>query len=226
MEVVSHRGAGVLEPENTLLAIRKGIELGADAVEIDVRATKDRKLVLMHDAELERTTNSTGKLSEKTFGELKDVDAGKGEKIPLFSEALAEVKGKLKIEVEIKEAGIEGLVVKEIEAAGMEKDVLVISFFHTALKKVKELNPEIRTAVILFAQPIDFGSLIKEANADAVHTKLEYADREIADSLKVDGKELFISKILAEEDFGKAKEMGATGVSTDNPDKIIPLVKS
>ncbi len=226
MEVVSHRGAGCLEPENTLCAIRKGIGLGADSVEIDVRATKDGKLVLMHDATLERTTNGSGKISEKTFDELKEFDACKGEKIPLLSEALAEVKAAgAKIEVEIKALGIEEAVVREIEDAGIENDALVISFFYDSLLKCKSINCSLRTGVILFARPVSLLPILKDAKADVLHTHLDYVTKDIVGGLLKEGISVRCGAVNTAESVSLAKSFGLEAVTTDSPDKIIPLVK-
>ena len=84
--VVGHRGAKALWPENTMLSFEKAIALGVDGIETDVHMTADGHLVLMHDLLLDRTTNGHGSVEEKTLAELRRLDAGSGERIPLLSE--------------------------------------------------------------------------------------------------------------------------------------------
>src|SRR5689334_1007095 len=94
--IIGHRGASHDAPENTLAAIRLGYEQGADFVEVDLRLTADKQIVLLHDADTKRTTSVEGKVTERTVKELQTLDAGsfkdakwKGEKIPTLKEALA-----------------------------------------------------------------------------------------------------------------------------------------
>jgi glycerophosphoryl diester phosphodiesterase len=108
--VAAHRGWCSEYPENTLLAFRKALEVGVDQIETDIRITKDGELVLMHDATVDRTTNGTGKVCEMTLAELKELDAGGGEKIPTLRELMELVKDepRLTLDYELKEYPTEG----------------------------------------------------------------------------------------------------------------------
>ncbi len=93
--ICAHRGANETHPENTIAAFEEAIRLGAQMVEFDVRMTKDNKLIIIHDRSVDRTTNGMGLVEDLTWNEIKDLDAGewksikfKGEKVPLFDEAL------------------------------------------------------------------------------------------------------------------------------------------
>ncbi|MCW3130665.1 MAG: glycerophosphodiester phosphodiesterase family protein [Methanophagales archaeon] len=92
MKIIAHRGARAEEPENTLRAVRKAFECGVDAVEIDVRFSKDREIVVIHDDTLERTTNGIGKVGEKTLEQLRTLDAGKGEKFQDYEKCFCLLK--------------------------------------------------------------------------------------------------------------------------------------
>ena len=113
--VAAHRGLSAVYPENTLLAFRKALEVGADQLETDVRISADGRLVLMHDATVDRTTDGTGRVDEKTFEELEALDAGvkkgfPGERIPEFTEFMELVKDHptVTLDVELKEYPTEG----------------------------------------------------------------------------------------------------------------------
>lgn len=103
--VAAHRGFCSKYPENTMLAFKKAIELGVDQIETDIRITKDNELVLIHDANLERTTNGTGKVCDLTLAELKQLDAGNGEQIPTLRELFELVKDHptITLDLEFKE---------------------------------------------------------------------------------------------------------------------------
>lgn len=111
-QIVAHRGASAECPENTLASTRAAITSGATAVEVDVRTTRDGRLVLSHDAQVERSTDGKGLINELTFEELRKLDAGvrfaakfKGERIPTLEEVLAVCKGKIDVLLDLKEAG-------------------------------------------------------------------------------------------------------------------------
>ncbi|MFH1740599.1 MAG: glycerophosphodiester phosphodiesterase family protein, partial [bacterium] len=114
---VGHRGCVKFTPENTIAAFNKAIELGADLLEMDVRETKDGYLVIMHDSTLNRTTNGSGKVSDRTLAEIKQLDAGswfgpefKGEPVPTFEEVLAAIRGRALPDIDFKAGTPEKLV--------------------------------------------------------------------------------------------------------------------
>ncbi len=112
VQIVAHRGASAERPECTMSAFRRAIEVGATAVEIDIRTSRDGKLFLMHDATLDRTTNGKGSAALMSLGELKKLDAGswfdakyKGERIPTLIEVLELCHGKIDVLLDLKEQG-------------------------------------------------------------------------------------------------------------------------
>src|SRR5512140_263558 len=107
--VFAHRGASAHAPENTLASFDLAFAQGADAIELDAQLTADGEIVVFHDATLDRATDGTGRLSQKTLAELRALDAGssfspkhRGEKIPLLEEVFDAVGKKLFINVELK----------------------------------------------------------------------------------------------------------------------------
>ncbi|RLG49442.1 MAG: glycerophosphodiester phosphodiesterase, partial [Thermoproteota archaeon] len=121
---VAHRGASAYEPENTLRAVRRALELGANAVEVDVRVTKDRRLAVIHDETLDRTTSGSGRVRDYTLAELKRLDAGMGERIPSLEEVLKEASGALLV-VELKDPD----AVSELASAlSGRRGVIAVSF--------------------------------------------------------------------------------------------------
>ena len=129
--VVCHRGAHENIPENTLAAYQRGIDLGADYVEIDLRTTKDGEIVSVHNATVDSyTSDAKGKVSEFTLAELKAMDIGsrvgpqwKDERIPTFEEILTLCKGKIGIYLDLKEADV-AVLLRMIQAHGMEKEII------------------------------------------------------------------------------------------------------
>jgi glycerophosphoryl diester phosphodiesterase len=112
------------------------------------RALRDGEIVVIHDAEVDRATNGKGLVSELTLKEIKRLDAGKGEKIPTLEEALDFLDNRVKILIELKEAGIEEKVLKLVREKGLEKNVIIISFLEDALRRVRELDKDVETGFI------------------------------------------------------------------------------
>lgn len=170
--VAAHRGIPSLAPENTMAGYRLAYEMGADLIETDLQITKDGQLVVMHDSTVDRTTNGTGKVSDLTFEEVRQLDAGitfspefAGEKVPSFREFLQEFKGKdVILLVEMKAAGIADQVMKEIEEEGMSDQVVVQSFDLGNVKDSRKLKPEIAAGYLYSAAvPATEEARIKDA---------------------------------------------------------------
>jgi glycerophosphoryl diester phosphodiesterase len=145
---IGHRGAKAYAPENTLTSFKKALEIGVDAVELDVRKTKDNQLVVIHDADVKRTTDGEGLVSELTLKEIKGFSAEEGEKIPTLQESLDFLDKKVKVFVELKEESVEEQVLSIVHERGLEKNVVIVSFLEEALKKVRALDKEIETGLI------------------------------------------------------------------------------
>lgn len=133
---IGHRGAPVYAPENTLSSFRKALEMGVDSVEFDIRLTRDGILVVLHDATLDRTTNGAGFLRDKIWQEVQLLDAGRGERVPTFLEALNFLKGKTRITIELKERDCLPQLCAALDAAGPWNagDIMFLAF--------DEKNPE------------------------------------------------------------------------------------
>jgi glycerophosphoryl diester phosphodiesterase len=152
---VSHRGARAYEIENTLESFRKAIELGANAVELDVRTSNDAQLIISHDDNLKRVFGKDVRLSEATLEELKQLT---GNRIATLEEALHFIGRKVeKILVELKEFGYERKVLDVIRKEKLEDRVIIVSFHEEVLAHVRTLDKKIETGLIYskFKKPID-----------------------------------------------------------------------
>jgi len=146
---IGHRGARAYAPENTIKSFAKALELGVNAIEFDVRQTKDGQLIVMHDDKVDRTTNGKGLVQDLSLNEIKELTAGDGERVPTFGEALDFIDGKVdRILIELKETGSEAAVLDEITEKGLTGRAIIISFHEEALQKVRELNQKIATGFL------------------------------------------------------------------------------
>jgi glycerophosphoryl diester phosphodiesterase len=220
MMIMGHRGAAAVEPENTLLSISCAIETGVDAVEIDVRLTKDRTLVVIHDATVDRTTNGTGPVSSYELKEIKELDAGKGEAIPTLQEVIDVIDGKATLVVELKEEGTEQSVVELIEKNKLEENVYVISFWHQLVKSAKSMNRRIKTGVLLVGCPVD-SCVATHVSADALVMRYNFVNKQFVEMAHEEGLKIFVWNIDDAHLLPPYAEMGVDGIGSNDPRVLV-----
>ena len=171
MLCIGHRGAMGHEPENTLLSIRKALELGVDGIEIDVHNVENN-LVVIHDRNLSRTTNGKGYLEQHSFEYLRSLDAGKEEQIPTLQEVFDIVNRQAVINIELKGSSTAILVaelIRDYIAQGWsESDFVVSSFDHYQLNQFKTNYSAIKIGMLIYGLPWQFLTIAKQLKADMV----------------------------------------------------------
>lgn len=222
---IGHRGACGYEPENTLLSFKKALELNVDMIELDVYLCKTGELVVIHDDKVDRTTNGKGYITEKSFKELRQLDAGKGEKIPTLQEVLDLTNKKAKVNIELKGEGTAKPVSKVIEKYVKEKgwsydDFLVSSFNHYELLKFSKLSPNIKIGVLIKGTPIGFAEFAEKVNAYSVHLSLEFINKEFVEDAHKRGMKVFVWTVNDTDEMQRMKELGIDGVFSKFPDRI------
>jgi glycerophosphoryl diester phosphodiesterase len=145
----AHRGAMCHAPENTLAAFEKAIEFGTYRVECDVRQTRDRELILMHDATVERTTDGTGVVREMDLAQIQSLKAGSQVPVPTLKEALACARDRTRLLVELKEKDTTEQVIELIQATGMVGECTIATFHEDCLVQSRVLCPELERAYFL-----------------------------------------------------------------------------
>ncbi len=152
-QIVAHRGSSADRPENTLASTRRAIEVGATAVEVDVRTTKDGVLVLSHDATLDHATNGSGKINDKTLAEIQRFDAGSkfdpkfaGERVPTLEQVLTLCKGKIDVLLDLKESGeqYDRRVAKMVKSISDPQRIIVGVRSVEQAKQFRKLLPKAR----------------------------------------------------------------------------------
>ncbi|MER6085387.1 glycerophosphodiester phosphodiesterase family protein [Streptomyces sp. NPDC001833] len=143
---IGHRGVMGVEPENTLRSFVAAQQAGLDLIELDLHLSKDGALVVMHDAEVDRTTDGTGPIAEKTLEELRGLDAGRGERVPVFEEVLDAVRTPL--QAEIKDVAAARALAEVMQRRDLVSRVEVSSFHDEAVAEIGRLVPGVRTALI------------------------------------------------------------------------------
>jgi glycerophosphoryl diester phosphodiesterase len=218
--IMGHRGAAALEPENTLLSIARAMEIGIDAVEIDVRLSKDKEIVVIHDSTVERTTNGTGPVSSYALKEIKKLDAGKGEKIPTLDEVVDLIGNKVRLVIELKEEGTERKVVELIKRNNLDDNVYVISFWHRLVKMVKEMDSRIKTGVLLVGCPVD-ACIATQASSDALVMKYTFVNRKFVEIAHKEGLKVLIWNIDDRDLLKPYADMCVDGIGSNAPRVLV-----
>lgn len=181
-KVIGHRGSAGTHPENTMLSFQEAHRVGADAIEFDVQVSHDGVPVVIHDEKVDRTTNGSGWVKDLTFEELQRLDAGSwkhesfaGAQIPALSEVLAWAKDtELFLNIELKTGVIqypqlEELVIRQVEAYGLQNRVILSSFNHYSLVEAHRINPDIETAILFMEGLYEPWNYARQLGASGLH---------------------------------------------------------
>jgi glycerophosphoryl diester phosphodiesterase len=219
---IGHRGARAYAPENTLTSFKKALEIGVDAVELDVRKTKDNQIVVIHDADVKRTTNGEGLVSELTLKEIKSFSAEGGEKIPTLEETLDFLDKKVKVFVELKETGVEEQVLSIVHAKGLEKNVVITSFLEDALKKVRELDKDIETGLI-YAKHKNPVKAALELKANYLFAFYRFTHTANVQKAHENGLKVIVWTINTPQEVEEYAKKGVDGIASDKPDILMSV---
>ncbi|MCL6620911.1 MAG: hypothetical protein K6T55_02315 [Syntrophobacterales bacterium] len=225
MYIMGHRGAAGLEPENTLLSIRRALELGVTAVEVDVHLSRDGRLVVIHDDTVDRTTNGRGRVRDLTFAELRRLDAGKGERLPSLEEVADLVAHRAHLVVEVKAPEAGPVLTDFIRGAGLFERVHAISFWHPVVKAMKEEEPRLRTGVLLVGCPADPAGLARAARADALVLHYAYITPELVAQAHAAQLLVFVWNIDDIETLKPYLALDLDGIGTNRPDVVVEFVR-
>jgi glycerophosphoryl diester phosphodiesterase len=235
--VFGHRGAMGYAPENTFASFERAIELGVDAIELDVHLTADGEVVVIHDHELNRTTDGDGILGEKTLAELKALDAGKqfgaefaGQRIPTLGEVLAWARGRCVLDIEIKGgpwpyAGLEAKVVDLIREHEMVDQTIVISFEHPTVARVKALAQEIAAGTLWSARPIDPVAVARAAGANAILPFWSYCDAETVEQAHAAGLSVHPWATSDPTVVERLIRLGVDSICSNHPDVVVGALR-
>lgn len=218
--ITGHRGAMGYMPENTIPSYLRAVQDGVDEVELDLRLTKDGHIVLIHDPTVDRTTNGHGAVEEFSLAELQRLDAGNGEHIPTFEEAIEAMD--ITILAEIKtDAVVEPLRRQLADRAELRQQIQPISFHAERLEPLVEAFGDLRCALLS-----DTGSeeLLEQALAIGtqwVGVGWQGSSPELIKQAHDKGLEYCLWPAPTRTEVDRAIAWGADGVTTDHPARVI-----
>jgi glycerophosphoryl diester phosphodiesterase len=246
IDIIAHRGASGVAPENTFPAIDLALDAGSDYIEIDVHLTKDKQVVVIHDNTVDRTTEGEGKISELTLEEITKLEAGswfderfRGAKIPALEEVIERVDGKSKLLIEIKKKknqyeGIEDEVIGLVRKHDAAEWCEVQSFNDEVLEAINEKAPEIRLHKLLvykfrflpyiFDGGITRFSLDKYTYIYSFNMHNQSFNKDFARMLHENGRKVFLWGFCEENPCMALATPFWDGIITDYPEQYISLL--
>jgi glycerophosphoryl diester phosphodiesterase len=227
--LIGHRGYPARFPENTPAAFEGAIQAGCDMIELDVTLTKDRKVVVIHDDTLDRTTNGRGLVREHTLAHIKQLDAGSwfderfsAQCVPELSEVMALAAGRCLVNIEIKTSGfdaddpadaIERQVVRLVKTSGDMDRVIISSFDRRILERIAAMDAPPPLAYISDRR-LDQGVLdfLIAISAFSYHPRSTSIDREQLQQLHAAGLNVFPWTINTRKEAEELRALGVDGL--------------
>ena len=231
---IAHRGFSGKYPENTMRAFIEAVEVGCDGIETDLHITKDGEIVICHDETIDRTTNGTGYIAEYNYKDLRKFDAGikysedfAEEKIPTLNEFFEYIKDKnLYINLELKNNIIqyekmEEKVIEKIYEYKIQNNVILSSFNHYSMIKVKEIDNRIKTGLLYVSNLYNVHEYAENLKADALHPFYPAVfDENIVKEIHDKGILVNAYTVDEESHMKILMELGIDGIITNFPDKL------
>ncbi len=226
----AHRGASGQEPENTLRAVKRALELGAPWIEVDIHAVPG-ELVVIHDDTLGRTTSGKGYVASQSLEYLRSLDAGKGERIPFLREVLdliSKTGAGINIELKGRDTAVPAVsVIKEYVGKGRltYEQVIVSSFSFEELKKARELSPELKIGLLYDKLPPDYYKAAKALRAFSLNLNFRNIDRKLVEEAHELGLMVIAFTVDRPKDIERIRRLGVDGVFTDYPELMTKSLK-
>jgi glycerophosphoryl diester phosphodiesterase len=236
--VVAHRGASTAAPEHTIPAYEAAVAAGADALELDVHLSADDQLVVIHDARLERTTDGRGPVREHTIRELKRLDAGRwfgrrfrGQRIQTLAEVLERFRNRVGFGIELKAGsdlypGIEERLVTLLHLYDVLDRALVASFDHHALRRCRDLDPDVRTGALVVGRLLAPAALAPAGTLDALCLSAELTRGRDVGATREAGLDCYVWVVNDPTAARRFAEWGVAGIITDHPERLRPALEA
>ena len=235
---LAHRGSRVLWPENTMVAFQGAVDLGYRYIETDVHVTRDGRVVVFHDDTLERLTEAAGRFVDRDWDDVRSLDAayhfgaeqgyplrGSGIGMPLLEEAVTTFPDRM-FNIDLKQAGIAGVVAAEVRRLGLEERVMIGSFHDRRIRAFRRAAPGVATS----AGPAEVARALarrpqRGIGADAFQVPERGAGMRLVTERFIRrahaaGKQVHVWTVNEADDMRRLLDLGVDGIVTDRPDLL------
>ncbi|MET9564482.1 MULTISPECIES: glycerophosphodiester phosphodiesterase [Streptomyces] len=213
---IGHRGIMGVEPENTLRSFIAAQQAGLDLIELDLHLSKDGALVVMHDADVDRTTDGSGPIAEKTLAELRVLDAGRGERVPVFEEVLDAVTAPL--QAEIKDVAAARALAEVMNRRDLVGRVEVLSFHDEAVAEIARLVPGVRTALVASRYGIDVVERATAVGATTLVLNIRRLTLEVVERARKADLRIIGWVVNTQDHLRLVRALELDGATTDYPE--------
>jgi glycerophosphoryl diester phosphodiesterase len=213
---IGHRGVMGVEPENTLRSFVAAQNAGLDLIELDLHLSKDGALVVMHDFDVDRTTDGSGPIAEKTLEELRALDAGRGERVPVFEEVLEAVRTPL--QAEIKDVAAARALAEVMRRHDLVGRVEVSSFHDEAVAEITRLVPGVRTALIASRYGVDVVDRAVEVGSATVCLNIRRLSLEVVEAARKADLRIIGWVVNTQDHLRLVRALELDGATTDYPE--------
>jgi glycerophosphoryl diester phosphodiesterase len=227
---IAHRGASGHAPENTLAAFRKAVEMGVDGIEMDIHLSADDEVVVIHDSTLDRTTDAEGQVAGLSLAEIREADAGDGERVPTLGEALDAIPLDVLAFVEIKAAAATPHAVRIVQEMDRLDQVVVISFDSDALRTLRQLDSRIPMGLLLgrgAADNVDASTLgidllhrAQATGTSTVSVDWGLVSPEVVSDVRRRGGSVWTWTLNRTDHIRRVARMGVQAITSDYPDRL------
>jgi len=213
---IGHRGIMGVEPENTLRSFTAAQQAGLDLIELDLHLSKDGALVVMHDADVDRTTDGSGPIAEKTLAELRVLDAGRGERVPVFEEVLDALTAPL--QAEIKDVAAARALAEVMNRRDLVGRVEVLSFHDEAIAEIARLVPGVRTALVASRYGIDVVERATAVGATTLVLNIRRLTLEVVERARKADLRIIGWVVNTQDHLRLVRALELDGATTDYPE--------
>jgi glycerophosphoryl diester phosphodiesterase len=231
---IAHRGASTYEPENTLRAFERAIQMGATMLELDVHLSRDGQVVVIHDPNLARTTDGEGQVGELSLVEIRRFDAGLGERVPILEEVIELARGRAQLYIELKGQRTPAPVVDVLRRTAFLDGAVLASFFPWLPQRAKFLEPTVRTSVLIRTadRKADFVAWALAIEADYVHPCWEDASPRphqlltpnLIATIRQQGLGIIVWHEERPEELRALARLAVDGICTNTPDLLASIL--
>ena len=242
MLVIAHRGASGHRPENTLPAYELAIEMAADMIEIDLHLTRDREIVITHDARLSGLGGGAagagdegGEIGEASCEQVRALDVGQGERIPTLDEVLDRFAKRIPFNLEIKWGaagdypGLEAQTLDALRVRGLGEDILFSSFRPSVLRRLRALDPAARLALLVSPEDRNYRldealALVAELGCEALNPHWVQLGEDLVERAHAAGLRVNVYTVNKIDGMRRMIDLGIDGVFTNFPDQLRALL--
>jgi glycerophosphoryl diester phosphodiesterase len=227
--IFSHRGANTFEPENSLEAFKKAMELGCDGIEMDLRYTASGDIIVFHDRNLVRMTSQKGNVHQLSLSEIRKIALNNGSSrlIPTFQEALELIGDKVLINLDVKRErfrsnGFEEKILKTLSDFGLRDNIIISSFNPLVLKKIARISPQSHLGFIIRNR----SQILMQTRMSlkSLHINYRILSKKYVKAKQAKGIKIIPWTIDEKEDMIHFNEMGVDGIITNRPEVYFQIM--